>query len=124
MAGYQLLYYQSATNEQPFPEWLAGLKDVQARARIQTRLNRLALGNFGDCEPVGSGILELRVNWGPGYRVYFARVGQVIVLLLCGGDKTTQQKDIDRAKACFEDYKVRARKRREASAPEPRRRRP
>jgi putative addiction module killer protein len=116
MPEYQVLYYQSATNEQPFPEWLAGLKDVQARARIQTRLNRLALGNFGDCEPVGSGVLELRIDWGPGYRVYFARVGQVILLLLCGGDKTTQQKDINRAKACFEDYKLRTRKNR-TSAP-------
>ena len=121
MPQHQLLYYQTAIGGQPFPEWLAGLKDVQARARIQTRLNRLALGNFGDCEPVGDGVLELRIDWGPGYRVYFSRVGQVIVLLLCGGDKTTQTKDIDRAKACFEDYKVRTRKTREAPTSGPRR---
>ena len=123
MPEYQLLYYQSATNEQPFPEWLTGLKDVQARARIQTRLNRVALGNFGDCEPVGSGVLELRIDWGPGYRVYIARVGQAILLLLCGGDKTTQQRDIDRAKAYFEDYKVRARKSGEARTSGPHHRR-
>lgn len=124
MPEYQLLYYQSATNEQPFPEWLAGLKDVQARARIQARLNRPALGNFGDCESVGSGVLELRIDWGPGYRVYFARVAQVLLLLLCGGDKSKQPKDIKRANVYFEDYKVRASKRRETRTSGPLRRRP
>jgi len=103
----ELRYYQTSTGEQPFVEWLKGLDDRQARTRIEARLARVAVGNFGDVEPVGEGVMELRIDWGPGYRVYFARVGQVIVLLLCGGDKRTQQRDIKRAKEYFEDYKAR-----------------
>ena len=76
-------------------------------AGLATRIARVAVGNFGDTEPVGEGVLELRVDWGAGYRDYFARLGQVVVLLLCGGDKRTQQKDIERAKAYFQDYKAR-----------------
>jgi putative addiction module killer protein len=107
----QLHYYQTAAGERPFVRWLAGLTDRQARARIEARLARAAAGNLGDVEPVGEGVLELRIDWGPGYRVYFSRVGQVIVLLLCGGDKRTQQRDIRNAKAYFEDYKTRSAKR-------------
>ena len=103
----ELRYYQTVAGEQPFVEWLRALKDRQARTRIEARIARVAVGNFGDTEPVGEGVLELRIDWGPGYRVYFARLGQVMVLLLCGGDKRTQQKDIDRAKEYFEDYKAR-----------------
>ena len=103
----ELRYYQTARGGQPFAEWLEGLADRQARARIQARLARVAAGNFGDVEPVGQGVSELRIDWGPGYRVYFARVGNVIVLLLCGGDKRAQQRDIKRAKDYFEDYKRR-----------------
>ena len=103
----ELHYYQTASGDRPFVEWLEGLKDRQARARIEARLARVAVGNLGDVESVGEGVLELRIDWGPGYRAYFARVGQVIVLLLCGGDKRTQQRDIDRAKSYFEDYKTR-----------------
>jgi len=103
----ELRYYQTPVGEQPFVEWLQGLKDRQARTRIEARIARVAVGNFGDTEPVGEGVLELRIDWGPGYRVYFARLGQVVILLLCGGDKRTQQKDIDRAKEYFEDYKAR-----------------
>lgn len=104
----EIRYYQSAEGEQPFTGWLQALQDQQAGARIRIRLDRLALGNFGDCEPVGGGVIELRIDWGPGYRVYCARLGQTIVLLLCGGDKRTQKKDIKRAKDYFEDYKARA----------------
>ena len=107
---FDLRYYQTSGGEQPFVEWLQGLHDRQARTRIEARLARIAVGNFGDVEPVGEGVLELRVDWGPGYRVYFSRVGKVIVLLLCGGDKRTQQRDIKRAKAYFEDYKARTAK--------------
>jgi putative addiction module killer protein len=103
----ELRYYQTSVGEQPFVEWLQGLDDRQARARIQARLARVAVGNLGDVEPVGEGVLELRIDWGPGYRVYFARIGKVIVLLLCGGDKRTQQRDIKRAKSYFEDFKAR-----------------
>ena len=103
----ELRYYQTPAGEQPFVEWLRSLKDRQARTRIEARIARVAIGNFGDTEPVGEGVLELRIDWGPGYRVYLGRLGQVVVLLLCGGDKRTQQKDIDRAKAYFEDYRAR-----------------
>ncbi|OGA21635.1 MAG: addiction module protein [Betaproteobacteria bacterium RIFCSPLOWO2_02_FULL_67_26] len=111
MATNELYYYQTASGEQPFVEWLAGLADKQARARIEARLARVAAGTLGDVKTAGEGVLELRVDWGPGYRVYFSRVGQVIVLLLCGGDKRTQQEDIKRAKAYFKDYKARSAKR-------------
>ena len=85
----ELLYYQTADRKQPFAEWLAALRDKQARGRVRICLARLRAGNFGDCEPVGEGVLELRIDWGPGYRVYLARLGQVVILLLCGGDKRT-----------------------------------
>jgi putative addiction module killer protein len=104
----ELHYYQTSGGRRPFIDWLERLKDRQARTRIEARLARVAAGTFGDAEPVGEGVMELRIDWGPGYRVYFARVGQVMVLLLCGGDKRTQQRDINRAKECFEDYKARA----------------
>jgi putative addiction module killer protein len=108
MPVIELRYYQTADGEKPFVGWLGRLTDEAARSRIQVRLTRLALGNFGDCEPVGGGVMELRIDWGPGYRVYCARLGQVIVLLLCGGDKRTQQRDIERAKKYFKDYKDRS----------------
>ena len=113
----ELRYYQTSAGEQPFVEWLRDLEDRRARARIEARLSRVAIGNFGDVEPVGEGVMELRIDWGPGYRVYFARVGQVIVLLLCGGDKSTQQRDIDRAKGYFEDYKARTAQRKSRGRP-------
>lgn len=103
----ELRFYQTAGRRRPFEAWLLGLRDAQAVARIEARLARLAAGNFGDAGPVGEGVLELRIDWGPGYRVYFARVGQATVLLLCGGDKRTQQRDIERAKDYFDDYKTR-----------------
>ena len=107
----ELRCYQASSGERPFVDWLQGLKDGQARARIEARLARVAVGNLGDVEPVGEGVSELRIDWGPGYRVYFARVGQVVVLLLCGGDKRAQQKDIKRAKDYLQDYKARSAKR-------------
>lgn len=110
MPAHRLLFYQTAAGHRPFADWLAGLADANARARIEVRVSRLAFGSFGDCEPVGGGVLEMRVSWGPGYRAYVARVGQEVVLLLCGGDKRHQQRDIDRAKSYFEDYKARSAK--------------
>ena len=80
-----------------FAEWLDGLRDIQARARIQARIERLAVGNPGDVEPVGEGVSELRINYGPGYRVYFKRWGQELIILLAGGDKSTRAKDIKAA---------------------------
>jgi putative addiction module killer protein/probable addiction module antidote protein len=80
-----MLRYQREDGREPFTEWLNGLRDLTAQARIRVRLNHLTLGNFGDCEPVGEGVLELRVHVGPGYRVYCARHGRAVVLLLTGG---------------------------------------
>jgi putative addiction module killer protein len=82
-----------------FSKWMAGLRDHRARAKIAARIDRLAFGNPGDVEPVGEGVSELRVHVGPGYRVYFVRRGRTIIVLLCGGDKSTQTKDIKLAKS-------------------------
>jgi putative addiction module killer protein len=82
-----------------FSDWLRGLRDGVARAKIAARVQRLALGNPGDVRPVGGGVGELRVHHGPGYRVYFARRGAQLVVLLCGGDKSTQARDIAEAKS-------------------------
>ena len=80
-----------------FIDWLTDLRDVQARARIAKRLDRLADGNFGDTKSVGGSVSELRFTFGPGYRVYFTQRDRIVVILLCGGDKSTQARDIDRA---------------------------
>jgi len=80
-----------------FDLWFEELKDTKGRFRIQARIDRAELGNFGDCEPVGEGVSEMRIHFGPGYRVYFAQRGSLIVLLLVGGDKSTQAKDIKAA---------------------------
>ncbi len=80
-----------------FAEWLDALRDIQARARVQARIARLAGGNPGDVAPVGEGVSELRINYGPGYRVYFKQRGRELIILLAGGDKSTQAKDIKAA---------------------------
>lgn len=80
-----------------FDGWFAGLRDLRAKVRVQARIDRTALGNFGDCVPVGEGVSEMRIHYGPGYRVYFAQRGLEVVILLAGGDKATQVKDIARA---------------------------
>jgi putative addiction module killer protein len=85
------------SKSQAFDKWFDGLKDTKGRFRIQARIDRAELGNFGDCEPVGEGVSEMRIHFGPGYRVYFAQRGSLIVLLLVGGDKSTQAKDIKAA---------------------------
>lgn len=91
----------------PFRNWLRDLHDVNARAKVRVRLNRVRLGNFGDATSVGSGVSELRIPYGPGYRVYFARTESTIVLLLCGGDKSSQKRDVDKAKEYWLDYQRR-----------------
>ena len=99
--------YVTAEGRCPFSEWLNGLRDRRARARIRVRLDRVSLGNLGDCRPVGGGVHELVIEYGPGYRVYFGEIGSRIVLLLTGGAKGTQQRDIDQAKAYWADYRSR-----------------
>jgi putative addiction module killer protein len=81
-----------------FMEWRAGLRDAVARKRIGARIDRLSFGNFGDAKSVGEGVSELRLDFGPGYRIYFVQRGDVLVILLCGGDKSTQARDIAKAK--------------------------
>lgn len=86
-----------------FHDWLIKLRDVRARASIQARIDRLEMGNAGDSKGVGGGVFELRINHGPGYRVYYTRRGTMFIVLLCGGDKSTQPADILRARALAED---------------------
>lgn len=87
-----------------FSKWLRELRDEQARARVQIRIRRLSLGNFGDVQPVGEGVSELRIDYGPGYRVYLRQQGDVLVLLLVGGTKKTQTADIARAKRLAKEW--------------------
>lgn len=88
-----------------FNRWLSRLADVRARARIQVRIDRLQTGSAGDARPVGDGVSEMRIDYGPGYRVYFLRRGAELVVLLCGGDKSTQARDIASAKAIAAEWK-------------------
>ena len=80
-----------------FAQWLNDLRDIQVRSRVQARIERLSVGNPGDVEPVGEGVSELRIDYGPGYRVYFKKRGRELIILLSGGDKSTQAKDIKAA---------------------------
>ena len=104
----ELLIYVTEGGQAPLTEWLASLRDSKARAKIRVRLDRVSLGNLGDCHSVGEGVQELRIDYGPGYRVYFGQLGSTIVLLLCGGDKSTQAKDIELAKQYWNDYRRRS----------------
>jgi putative addiction module killer protein len=89
----------------PFNQWLASLQDQKARSKVHARIARLRLGNLGDYKAAGGGVLELRINYGPGYRVYCGQVGNKLVILLCGGDKSSQSEDISKAIEYWEDYK-------------------
>lgn len=105
---HRLCEYVTAGGWSPFRTWLHDMRDVSARARVRVRLNRVRLGNFGDAKTVGGGVFELRVPCGPGYRVYFARTERTIVLLLCGGDKSSQKRDIETAREYWLDYQRRS----------------
>ena len=100
----EIQHYTTPDGRIPFTEWLNSLRDRRARVRIQFRLRRVSSGNLGDYRSVGEGVYELRIDYGPGYRVYFGQVGTTIVLLLCGGDKSTQAADIRKAKEYWTDY--------------------
>lgn len=100
----EVLHYLSGGKD-VFGEWLDGLKDRTGRAAILKRIDRVEDGNFGDYRPVGEGVFEIRIHFGPGYRVYYGLDGLKIVLLLCGGDKATQQKDIRRAHELWGEYR-------------------
>src|SRR5258708_33587463 len=104
---FEVRHYVTAAGADRFAEWFAALADRQAQARIQARVDRIERGLFGDCEPVGEGVWELRIACGPGYRVYYARAGERVILLLCGGDKRKQRDDIQRAEEHWRDYQGR-----------------
>ncbi len=104
--------YQTADGKTPLSDWLDALRDGRIRSRIVARLDRLQLGLLGDWKSVGGGVCELRIDCGPGYRVYYGQEGQTLILLLCAGEKRTQSKDIEKAHGYWKDYKAR-------SAPQP-----
>lgn len=101
--------YLTTDEHNPFRAWLLDLRDAQTRARIRVRLNRVRLGNLGDFRSVGAGVHELRLQFGAGYRIYFGRSGSALVILLCGGDKSSQKRDIERAQSYWVDYLQRQR---------------
>lgn len=99
--------YTDEKGKSPYADWLGGLRDVRAKAKIIMRVDKMELGLFGDAEPIGDGLSELRIHYGPGYRVYFGKEDQTVYLLLCGGDKSTQAKDIKKVKEYWKDHKRR-----------------
>ncbi len=103
----ELRRYQTAESRVPLSEWLDRMPDRRARARIVARLDRLRAGLMGDWKSVGEGVRELRIDYGPGCRVYYAQDGDALILLLCGGDKRSQAKDIEKAHGYWKDYKAR-----------------
>jgi putative addiction module killer protein len=103
----ELVYYRDENGRSPFIEWITVLRDKIAKSRIAARLRQIESGNFGDAKPVGEGVTELRIHIGAGYRVYRARHGQQWGILLCGGDKNSQPKDIAPAKTLWEEWKQR-----------------
>jgi putative addiction module killer protein len=100
----ELVEYLDPRGRSPFGDWIRKLKDMKGRALIRKRLNRIRMGNLGDCRSVGNGVKELRIAFGPGYRVYFGEDGTTIVVLLCGGDKGSQESDIHQAKLNWAEY--------------------
>lgn len=103
MALIEILLYRKGRSN-PFSEWLASLKDARAVGVVRSHLNRIRLGNFGDCKSVGGGVEELRIDFGPGYRVYYGREGALVVVLLCGGSKKSQARDIVTAQRQWKEY--------------------
>ncbi len=103
---YDVEHVLSANGVDIYQAWLDTIKDVRCKARITTRVDRAALGNFGDTKPVGDGVFEMRLDFGPGFRVYYVLHGEKVIFLLGGGSKDKQQNDIDQAKALWKTHKV------------------
>ena len=103
-----VMIYANPNGVEPFVAWLKGLRDPSVRRRILMRLRRVEQGNYGDYRSVQDGVYELRFQFGPGYRVYFGEDGNTVVVILGGGDKSTQSRDIDNAKACWKEYQSHA----------------
>ena len=104
---FEVKAYQDTAGCKPYADWLESLTDNKTKARVVARVNRIAAGNFGDCKPLRDGVQELKIDFGPGYRVYLSKQGPVLVMLLCGGDKSDQSRDIERAIAYLKDWKQR-----------------
>lgn len=103
----EIVRYRTKDGREPFTEWIRGLRDEMARARIAIRLRQIEAGNLGDAKPVGEGVTELRIHLGAGYRIYCGSSGRRLIILLCGGDKSTQAKDIAQAKTHWAEWKRR-----------------
>lgn len=103
----EVRFYEDERGKQPFRAWFDGLPDKRTQAKIQARIDRVSLGNLGYCAPVGEGVLELKIDYGPGFRVYFGQIGTQLVILLCGGVKGTQRRDIKTAHDYWADYRRR-----------------
>jgi len=104
---FEIQTYLTAEGAEPYADWLASLADRHARARVVVRVNRMASGTLGDVKPVGDGVWEVRIDLGPGYRIYYAQAGTRLILLLVGGDKSRQQSDIKQAHAYWADWQHR-----------------
>lgn len=99
----EVLFYADKTGFSPYESWLGSLKDLRGKAAIDVRINRLRLANFGDCKFVGKGVYELRVRYGPGYRIYFGKIGNRVILILLGGIKSSQNSDIKKAQTIWKN---------------------
>lgn len=104
----QVKLYKAEGNQVPYKEWIKSLGSSKTRGRIDVRIAKLRLGNLGKCKPVGGGVTELILDFGPGYRIYIGQEGAKVIILLCGGDKSTQKGDIEIAKRYWADYEARA----------------
>lgn len=107
MSEIAILHYRTVEGRFPYRDWIRSIADKKARAAVLARVDRLAFGAFGDWKNTGEGVFELRVHLGPGYRVYFGRQGSKVVILLCGGDKRSQNSDIKQARKYWKDYETR-----------------
>ena len=103
----EIEFYETPSGCCPFDDWFESIREKLTCAKIITRLDRLKLGNFGDCKSLGDGIAELRIHYGSGLRVYYSKIGNKVLLLLCGGDKSSQTKDISKAKEYLKEYQSR-----------------
>ncbi|MDE3056316.1 MAG: type II toxin-antitoxin system RelE/ParE family toxin [Verrucomicrobiota bacterium] len=99
--------YETSNGRRPFEEWVEDLREWHTQAKIWTRIDRLKMGNFGDCKTLQDGVCELRIHYGPGIRIYYGKIGTKLILLLCGGDKGSQEKNITKAKEYFKDWSER-----------------
>jgi putative addiction module killer protein len=107
MIEITVFHYQTTAGDCPFREWMSSVKDKAVKATVAARINRVRAGTLGDWKPVGDGVFELRIDRGPGYRVYFGRDGRSMVILLTAGEKRSQDSDIKRAKEYWRDYETR-----------------